>query len=92
MLQIKALRNTIERTRAAYEASGDSEKEVHYVSVVGTASGIREQREAAQICAGELDLRSDSIGGYVGPDIPDDPGAVIFPPDIEPPGYASPFN
>lgn len=95
LLQIKALRNTVEEAKFAFDASvGDAEGQAHQFSLITiSAENVRTLREEAQACAGETDM---FVGpGQVdvtGPDIPDDPLDNPFDEAIEQPGYASPFN
>lgn len=89
LLQIKALRNIFDQQRTSFEAA---EKQSEYGAIVSTASGVRQLREQAQICAGEAQFVSDTQTGYTSPDVPDDPSKDLFPNGPENPGYASPFN
>jgi hypothetical protein len=94
LLQIRALRNALERSRSSFEgASGRlDEQQEAFTSISSHVSEIRVLREQAQVCAGEGELRTDSVGDWQGPDLPDDPGKDLFPDGVEQPGYASPYN
>lgn len=89
LLQIKALRNIFDQQRISFEAA---EKQADHAQIVSTASGVRQLREQAQICAGEAQFVSDTQTGYTSPDVPDDPSKDLFPNGPEHPGYASPYN
>jgi hypothetical protein len=89
LLQINALRNIFDGLYEAFQATAKQES---YDQILATASGIRQLREQAQLCAGETQFISDMQGGYAAPDIPDDPSVDLFPEGTEPPGFASPFN
>jgi hypothetical protein len=94
LLQIRALRNAIDRSRSSFEgASGRLvEQQEAFTDISGHVSDIRVLREQAQVCAGEGELRTDSVGDWQGPDLPDDPSKDLFPDGVEQPGYASPYN
>jgi hypothetical protein len=93
LLQIRALRNALDKDRAAFEGAAvlDEQRDL-FTAISGHASEIRALREQAQVCAGEAELQTDSRADWQGPDIPDDPSVDLFPDGIEQPGYASPFN
>lgn len=94
LLQIKAHANMLERAKSAFDGltTDATEQRVQFGEVQSNAGAIRILREQALVCAGELDLKGDTESSWSGPDIPDDPSKDIFPDDIEPPGYASPFS
>lgn len=95
LLQIKALRNTLDEAKFEFDASvGDAEGQSHQFALVTvSAENIRTLREEAQACAGEDDMFvGPSQVNVTGPDIPDDPSDNPFDDPIEQPGYASPFN
>jgi hypothetical protein len=94
LLQIRALRNTMDREKSAFDgaaASIETQQEV-FTDLSTHSADIHVLREQAQVCAGEGELKTDSSGEWTGPDIPDDPGRDIFPDGVEEPGYASPYN
>lgn len=95
LLQIKALRNTVEEAKIEFDASvGDAEGQAHQFSRVTLSSeNIRTLREEAQACAGETDMFvGPNQVDVTGPTIPDDPSNNPFDEPIEQPGYASPYN
>ncbi|MGE0550279.1 MAG: hypothetical protein AB7R00_24655 [Kofleriaceae bacterium] len=94
LLQIKAHANMLERAKSAFDglSTNEAEQRVQFGEVQTNAGAIRILREQALICAGELDLKSDTQSSWSGPDIPDDPSKELFPDEIEQPGYASPFS
>jgi hypothetical protein len=92
LLQIKALRNILDSLTGEFESASDTGKYTSYDRIIDNTNQIRKLREEAQLCAGEIELYTESKGDFSGPDIPDDPGKDLFPGDVEPPGYASPYN
>ncbi len=93
LIQAKALRNVFDDARAGYEAaSSDADKAAKSDNAKEAWQGIKSLREQAQACAGEVQFESDSKSGWNGPDVPDDPNQDLFPDDLEPPGYASPYD
>ena len=96
LLQIKALRNIIDGAKydfdAAIASSSADEQQYQFTRVTLTTENIRQLREEANACAGEIpDVLGETQVGWTGPDLPDDPQDP-FGVDIEAPGYASPFN
>lgn len=89
LLQIKALRNMIESVLGVFITAPARDS---FDQLSSHASEVRVLREAAQACAGEIELFTDSANNYTAPDIPDDPTDPLFPGGVEPPGYASPYN
>lgn len=63
-------------------------------SYEGHAQAITRLKEESVACIGEPELYKQESGNSVEhPEIPDDPGKdVMFPDEIEPPGYASPYS
>lgn len=94
LLQVRALMNIIDRQRLSMESSTERPDELNtlFGDLNGNVSGVRVLREQAEQCAGEGDLQSASNNEWTGPDLPDDPTKDEFPGDLEPPGYASPYN
>jgi len=92
-VQLKALRNLFDTSAAAYDPAASVEDRTTTMNTVNeVANNIRVQREAAQACAGEAQLAGETQSDWTGPEIPDDPQDPIFPGEIEPPAYGSPFN
>jgi hypothetical protein len=95
LLQIKALRNIIEGAKTDFDiaVSGNSadEQQYQFGRITLSAENIRQLREEANACAGEIpDHIGETVVDWDGPVLPDDPDE--FPGDIEPPGFASPFD
>jgi hypothetical protein len=95
-LQIKALLNIIEAAWIDFDnavtGSNIDEQHYQYTRISTSAENIRQLREEANACAGEIpDDIGDTDTGWTGPDLPDDPQDP-FGTEIEPPGYASPYN
>jgi hypothetical protein len=95
LLQIKALRNIIEGAKTDFEiaVSGNSadEQQYQFTRITLSSENVRQLREEANACAGEIpDHIGETIVEWEGPDLPDEPDGVEG--ELEPPGYASPFN
>jgi hypothetical protein len=99
LVLLKAQQNVADTSGEQLTGSLDSnndERFSQYASLDATAGQIKSLREQAQACVGELDVYKQESGIEVTkPDIVDDPTVTPFPPDsfdVEPPGYASPFD
>ena len=93
LIQLKPLRNLLDTHLGTFDnATSSTEQSAAIQNITETASNIRTLRDEARTCAGEYQLVSDMRNNWDGPDIPDDPGKNWFPPSLEPPGYASPYN
>lgn len=97
MVQLKAQQNIADATRQQLNASLAKNSEDRfglYAQFQSAAQSVADLREQARACIGEPELRKQESGVTVDrPDVPDDP-TVLQPPiiDIEPPGYASPYD
>lgn len=99
LVQVKAQMNIGEgqktRLDAAISADRGAEASTLIEELKATADRVSRIRDEAVTCLGEPELFKQESGIQVEkPEIPDDP-TVIDPTnvvDIEPPGYASPFN
>lgn len=65
--------------------------------VNAAAASVKQARAEADVCAGEELLKQESSTSFTSPDIVDDPTTWDpewdpSTPDVEPPGYASPFR
>jgi hypothetical protein len=93
LVQIKPQMNIGEQARTALENSADTDdRATLFTEVTVSGENIRRLREEADQCIGEPTLATESQSGYTAPDVPDSPYGDPFDPDVEPPGYASPYN
>lgn len=101
LVQIKAQMNLADTTNADLQAaltnnSADG-RATFYVNLQTTSDSVASLRRDADVCAGTPELYKQEAGVTVeAPDLPDpaggDPFGVEGNGEIEPPGYASPFN
>ena len=72
------------------------ERDAVFIQLAGSADSVRGLREEAGVCAGEPELFKDENGGAQSyhPPFPDNPGVKDTDGwnEIEPPGYASPYE
>jgi hypothetical protein len=93
IVQIKPLMNIHDTARISLEtSSADQDRANLFVDVTTSAESIRRLREQASECVGEQTLTTESLSGFTAPDVPDSPFDDPWQPDLEAPGYASPFN
>ena len=75
------------------ESATDANRMQVFEGISTAAENIRRLREEADQCIGEpVQTGGDSSNSFTGPDMPDDPTKGFTGPDLEPPGYASPYN
>jgi hypothetical protein len=98
LVQLKAQMNiaddTNQQLQASLTASTDTRFDL-YVQLSGEREQIRSLKDQANACVGQPELYKQEAGlvAVTHPDLPDDPTqGQPFEPEIEPPGYASPFN
>lgn len=92
LVQVKPQMNIADARTADLEAANDTERPAVFESIAQSADNIHRLREEADQCIGEpVAIGSESSNSFTGPTAPDDPNKN-FPGEIEPPGYASPFN
>jgi hypothetical protein len=94
LVQIKPQMNMCETARNTLELSSEKDdRSALFAEVTISGENIRRLREEADQCIGEPTLATESTTGYTAPDVPDSPYGDPFTPDqVEPPGYASPYN
>jgi hypothetical protein len=93
LVQVKPQMNIADLGESELESARDSERMGVFDSISQAADAIRRLREEADQCIGEpITTGSESSNSFTGPDAPDDPTKGFDRPDIEPPGYASPYN
>jgi hypothetical protein len=93
LIQMKAVRNIFDEARNRFDAAqNQTEQTVQFEDSRTNWNKIRQLREQALACVGEVQFQSESKSGWQAPDIPDDPSKDDFPDHPEDPGYASPYN
>jgi hypothetical protein len=87
--------DTNAQLQVALSRNSDSRQQL-YSDLQGIGANVKNLREQAAACIGEPELFKQESGVEVHhPDLPDDP--TVEPPhgdftNVEPPGYASPFD
>jgi hypothetical protein len=93
LVQVKPQINIADLSEAKLEGAGDGDRMSNFVIIVQSAENVRQLREEADQCIGEpIQISGDSSNSFTGPEVPDDPNNGLAGNEIEPPGYASPFN
>ena len=93
LVQVKPILNMLDEQSLDVEAAGEGERGLVFEKLTGAAEGIHRLREEADQCIGEpVTIGSESSNSFTGPTAPDDPSKGFAGKEIEPPGYASPFN
>jgi hypothetical protein len=93
LVQVKPILNLLDEQSVDVEAAGDSERPAVFEKVTGAAENIHRLREEADQCIGEpVSGISESSNSFTAPTPPDDPTKGFTGTQIEPPGYASPFD
>jgi hypothetical protein len=92
LVQVKPQMNIADAAEAELEGSKDTDRMAIFETVSQATENVRRLREEADQCIGEpLQTGSESSNSFTGPQAPDDP-TKGFGTEIEPPGYASPYN
>jgi hypothetical protein len=93
LVQVKPILNMLDEQSLDVEAAGDGERPIVFERVAGAAESVHRLREEADQCIGEpVSIGSESSNSFTGPRAIDDPSKGFAGKEIEPPGYASPFN
>jgi hypothetical protein len=97
IIQIKAQRNIADETNTQLQgalAKTSDDRQQLFDQLNGVGTSVRQLREEASACIGESELSKQESGIEVNhPEIPDDPTVGLpFPVQVEPPGYASPYD
>jgi hypothetical protein len=93
LVQVKPMLNMLDEQTLDVEATGEGERGMVFEKITGAAEGIHRLREEADQCIGEpVTTGGESSNSFTGPTAPDDPTKGFASKEIEPPGYASPFN
>lgn len=96
LVELKAERNVFDQRRQQFDAelvkSADAARPL-YVELTQSSERIKHLRGDADACIGVPELyKQESDVEVTHPDFPDDPTTEDpFEPDVEPPGYASPY-
>lgn len=93
LVQVKPQMNIADASAAELESAHDVERAALFDGILDAAEAVRHLREEADQCIGEpVTSGGDSSNSFDGPDVPDDPTRGFEGGDLEPPGYASPYN
>ncbi len=93
LVQIKPQMNVADAGESDLERAPDATRMAVFDSIAGAAEGIHRLREEADQCIGEpITQGGESSNSFTGPQAPDDPTRGFTGGQLEPPGYASPFN
>ena len=93
LVQVKPQMNIADRGESDLETANDSNRMGLFDAVQQAADAVRRLREEADQCIGEpIQTGGDSSNSFTGPNAPDDPTKGFTGTEIEPPGYASPFD
>jgi hypothetical protein len=93
LVQVKPQMNIADRGESDLESASDATRMAVFDQISQAAENVRRLREEADQCIGEpIQTGGDSSNSFTGPDMPDDPTKGFTGTEIEPPGYASPFD
>ena len=93
LVQVKPQMNIADAAEAELESSRDSDRASIFEGISQAAENVRRLREEADQCIGEpVSAGGETSNSFTGPTMPDDPTKGFGGGQIEPPGYASPFN
>jgi hypothetical protein len=93
LVQVKPQMNIADHAESDLETSSDASRMAVFDQISQAAENVRRLREEADQCIGEpMQTGGDSSNTFTGPNAPDDPTKGFTGTEIEPPGYASPFD
>ncbi len=94
LVQLKPQMNIADASATELESANDSDRAVIFDAIAQAADNVHKLREEADQCIGEpIGTGGESSNSFTGPRETDDPTKGGFgDSDIEPPGYASPYN
>jgi hypothetical protein len=93
LVQVKPEMNIADSGESELEATHDTDRMAIFDGIARAAENVRRLREEADQCIGEpVTTGGESSNSFTGPHAPDDPTKGFDKPEIEPPGYASPYN
>jgi hypothetical protein len=93
LVQVKPQMNMADLRELELGSASEADRMSLFESISQAADNVHRLREEADQCIGEPVTfgGGESSNSFTGPPVPDDPGKG-GPAEIEPPGYASPFN
>lgn len=93
LVQVKPQMNIADTRELELGSAGDADRTAIFESIASAADNVRRLREEADQCIGEPVTfgGGESSNSFTGPGATDDPGKSPGN-EIEPPGYASPYN
>jgi hypothetical protein len=93
LVQVKPQMNIADAAESELEGAKDTDRMAIFDTVSVATENVRRLREEADQCIGEpIQTGGESSNSFTGPQAPDDPTKGFGGGEIEPPGYASPFN
>jgi hypothetical protein len=93
LVQVKPEMNIADSAEAELESARDTERMSVFDTIAQAAENVRRLREEADQCIGEPTATGgESSNSFTGPPASDDPTKGFGGGEIEPPGYASPYN
>jgi hypothetical protein len=93
LVQVKPQMNIADAAEAELESARDTDRISVFEGITQAAENVRRLREEADQCIGEpVSAGGETSNSFTGPTMPDDPTKGFPGNQIEPPGYASPFN
>lgn len=93
LVQVKPQMNIADSAELELESARDADRMAVFDSIAQAAENVRRLREEADQCIGEpITSGGDTSNSFSGPTMRDDPTKGFDTTEIEPPGYASPFN
>jgi hypothetical protein len=93
LVQVKPQMNIADAHTLELESSSDGDRVAVFEAISVAAENVHRLREEADQCIGEpVNFGFESSNSFTGPTAPDDPTKGFSGNQIEPPGYASPFN
>ncbi|HEX2689707.1 MAG TPA: hypothetical protein VHN14_23980 [Kofleriaceae bacterium] len=86
--------NIADATESELAGATDATRMASFGNFAQAAENVSRLREEADQCIGEVITQGDSesSNSFTGPKAPDDPTKGFTGGQLEPPGYASPFN
>lgn len=93
LVQVKPEMNIADTAELELESAHDADRMTVFDSISQAAETVRRLREEADQCIGQpITSGGDTSNSFSGPGMRDDPTKGFDQTEIEPPGYASPFN
>jgi hypothetical protein len=93
LVQVKPQMNIADTAEAELESAREADRVAIFEGISVAAESVHRLREEADQCIGEpTSTGGETSNSFTGPTMPDDPSKGFTGTQIEPPGYASPFN